>query len=200
MKNFILSILLHLICLSAFCQVDTASLKIMEAVFRNEQPKETLYYTDRIRKDNIKQIKEAFKGTEYSWWVEGHVRDTIRLTKKEKKYLDSCLDKLVSLSWQDSLFENAGRIPLDSTWRHQLRRFKECVDTTADGQIKIKGNNISHTNVFSFSYPAFIRDRSVFLLYFVRHCYGDCGVEELYFYRKENGVYKKWILVTGGVF
>lgn len=172
----------------------------MEAIFRNEQPKETLYYTDRIRKDNIKQIKEAFKGTEYSWWIEGHVRDTIRLSKEEKKYLDSYLDKLVSLRWQDSLFENSGRISLDSTWQHQQRRFKECVDTTADGKINIKGDKISHTNVFSFSSPAFIRDRSVFLLYFVRHCYGDCGIEELYFYRKENGVYKKWILVAGGVF
>lgn len=84
----------------------------------------------------------------------------------------------------------------------QNREFykKRLTDTTEADRLKLLGNQIENANTFQFSPPIYFRNNSIFIFYFIRLCGSLCGVEELSFYRLENGNYKKWFVLTGGVF
>ena len=131
--------------------------------------------------------------------------DTVRLSKKEKKYLDSSLNELYSNFWQDTLFKNSKRIPVDSMGARiekQNREFykNKISDTTQAGSINSIRNQVENANTFQFSPLVYFRSKSIFIFFFVRLCGGTCGVDELSFYKLENGVYKKWFLISGGAF
>lgn len=73
-------------------------------------------------------------------------------------------------------------------------------DTSKNEIIKPIGRQVQNANTFQFSPIIYLREKSIFLFYFIRLCGSLCGVYELYFYRLENGKYKKWLLLSGGAF
>ena len=198
---FLISI--HLLNVSALCQADSASLKVMEAIFRDEQPKGTLYYVDKLNKDFITLFKDKFRNRKIIGIVEYNVFDSMLLSGKEMRLIKSGINKLYSFRWNDSLFLNSKRIPGGSMWAHISKRNKEfsaMARTLPKDQLHITNDRVTYANVFTFSYPIWLRNGSMFILFFYRMCGPECGVNELAVYRLENGVYKKWILIYGGVF
>lgn len=203
MKQFLLLLSFYFVCLPAFCQVDSASLKIMETIFREEQPKGTLFYVDKLNNDFIKLFKDKFRKRKIVGWIKYTVEDSILLSGKEMRYIKSAINKLSSFRWNDSLFPDSKRIPADSMWQHiskRNREFSQMVKTLPAEELrKVKGRDI-FSNVFIFYWPVWLRDRSIFILFFYRMCGRECGINDLALYRLENGVYKKWMVIYGGVF
>jgi hypothetical protein len=187
----------------AFCQIDSSSIKIVESILRKEHPEGTLYYTDKLDSGLIVRIKGSLQKRKFIGRINSTTYGKIRLSRKEKRYLDSNINKLYSIRWKDSLFENSRMIPNDSMWAHIDRRnreFSKFARVATTEAINLVNNRVTFCNTFQFSCPIYFRDRSIFIVFFIRLCGNECGVEELAFYRLEEDMYKKWFIVYGGVF
>lgn len=206
MKTLLLLIIYQFVSLHSYCQLDTNSIHTLESILRNEHPNGTLYYTDRLDSGFIKRIRESLKRRKFIGGpTSSNTYATVRLSKKEKKYLDSSLNKFYSNFWQDTLFKNSKRIPVDSMWariQKQNREFHKnrIRDTTEAALINSIRKEVENANTFQFSPLIYFRNKSIFISFFVRLCGNTCGVDELSFYKLENGIYKKWFLISGGVF
>jgi hypothetical protein len=175
----------------------------METILRKEHPNGTLYYTDKLDSGTISWIKEYLQKKKFIN-ITRKDNHRIRLSGKEKEYLDSSINKLYSICWKDSLYENSRSIPVDSMWTHIQKKNREFSKLASDAAVAGKtlsiNNRVNFSNTFQFTFPIYFRDRSIFLLYFIRLCGGECGVQELAFYKLENGHYEKWISVNWGEF
>ena len=206
MKALFFLLIFQFVALLAFCQIDSGSIKLLESILRKEHPEGTLYYTDKLDSAQVLYIsgylqKRKFKNLTIS---KKSVNHKIRLSRKEKKYLDSSVNTLYSICWKDSLFENSKRIPKDSMWAHIQRRNREvyalAMDSTRPEKIRSVNYRVMYSNTFQFCFPVYFRNRSFFLVYFLRMCGPECGVQELSFYKRENDSYKKWVVVMKGDF
>lgn len=200
MKALFFFLFLQLITRLAFCQIDSGSLKALEAILREQHSEGILYYTDKLDSATVTWIKGALQKRTLRniGIVRTHVK--IRLSRKEKKYLDSNINALYSFCWKDSLFKYSKRISVDSMWTHIHRKNQEVSKLAKEANKYSLNNLVRMSNTFQFSFPVYFRNRAVFLLYFIRMCGGLCGVKELAFYKLEKGGYKKWIFVDGGEF
>jgi hypothetical protein len=205
MRVVIFLICYHFFPQFLFSQIDSATTAIIESILRKEHSEGKLYYTDKLDSNIILEIKHKIKARKYMLNNTLGEFETIVISKKEKKYIDSILNKTYAYIWSDSLFANSKRIPKDSMWTHIERKNKEfyaqkSFDTSKNEIIKSIGRQVQNANTFQFSPIIYLREKSIFLFYFIRLCGSLCGVYELYFYRLENGKYKKWLLLSGGAF
>lgn len=88
MKTTIFLISFQFIVLFTFCQVDSTSTNILETILRKEQPKGTIYYTDKLDSELISKIKGSLKGRRFIARTSVNTNDTVLLTRSEKKHLD----------------------------------------------------------------------------------------------------------------
>jgi hypothetical protein len=203
MKALFFLLFFQFITCLAFCQIDAGSIKILETILRREYPTGTLYYTDKLDSSIVLWIKENLQKRNLVGITRKKIDERIKLTKKEKRYLDSNINTLFSFCWKDSLFENSKRMPNDSMWAHIRRRNREATNLAKEAEAagrKPIYDRVMSSSTFQFSFPVYFRDRSVFLLYFIRMCGSECGHNELAFYRLINGNYERWLLVNGGEF
>ncbi len=157
-------------------------------------------YTDRISSwdwiTNIINIQDTFGR---------QPKPIIILTKKDKASLLEQIKTLKKYQWQDSLFENSRRIEQDSIWvnihRENKKRFSAISDATAQRDTTTI-NKLKHerTRIYTFSKPLYIREKSVALTGFGWMCGGDCGHNEVAFYKKVHGKWKRWAVISEGDF
>jgi hypothetical protein len=131
--------------------------------------------------------------------------DTLLLSIKEKKCLVSTINKLKSYYWKDSLFVNSKRIPADRMWAHIKNQNQKVFrskskDTTEAGNIEFINELVDSASTFQFSPLIYFRNKSIFIVYILRLCGGECGDDELAIYRLENGIYKKWFILSSYTF
>jgi hypothetical protein len=205
MKIIVPLISFQFMFLLTFSQMDSISKDLLETLIREQHPSGTIYYTDRLGDWPLRQIKKLIAGRRFTGPSTATSYDTVYLSVKEKKYLNASVKKLQSYYWKDSLFQNSKRIPEDSMWAHiqrQNRTFyeKHKTDTSETGTNKWIGGMIANANTFQFSPPIYFRNRSICLVYILRLCHSSCGMEELTFFKMENGRFKRWFLLGGGVF
>lgn len=167
---------------------------IIEAIIRAKQDTAHIFYYDSVatsyRIDDIKTnlanrtIKSLCKDTT--------ANNSITLTKAEQKYIFNQLDSLCNLVWTTNLFTNSKRVSHDSLGTIV---FKEIEKANRLGWEAKSGKQI-----WEFTNPIFLRQNSIFLLFTLYICGGECGRDELCFYKNINGNWKKWIVVSSGVF
>lgn len=205
MKNIVLIIISQLILSIAVCQTDTGSIRALETLIRQQHPDGTIFYTDKIDSAIILRIKQSLKGRRFINQAISGVYDTIYLTKKEKLHLDSNINSLFSFTWKDNLFQNSKRLPKDSMWAritYEMKKTQALIksDTAKASIRKHLDEMYKNANTFQFSPLIYFRNKSLFLVYILRFCGGDCGVEELTFYKFQDGKYKTHIRVIRAAF
>jgi hypothetical protein len=177
MKFLLPALLLMLLCQNLYGQTDADFRKIIEDCIRAKQDTGNVVYLD-----TASLIDPAIKRVLNKKKIEGMISDAawgeIFLSKSEIKFIVRKSQNREKIIWPDSLFNKARKISyFDSIYQTR-------------GNYKIK--------LFAFSQPVFIRNNSicVFQLIFM---YGySAGYKQLYFYRKENEIWKKWLLIDLG--
>lgn len=89
-----------------FSQIDSTTNALIESIIRKQQPKGTIYYTDKLDSNLILEIKTKIKDRKYMLSNTLGEFETIVISKKEKRYIDSILYKTYAYIWSDSLFTN----------------------------------------------------------------------------------------------
>ena len=187
---------------SLYSQVDSISKANLENIVRSINTKGTIVYTDRIDPGVLKrQIKSLYK-TKITGISSDTDSNSITLTKKERIYLLNELKKCTRPYWKDSVFKKSKRIKLDSAAMFTANKQKEVFSfinnpKATDSLKKIDYGFYWECAVFEFSDIIYLRNRSIFLNFCMWYD-GHGGAVDLYFYKLKNGIWKKWILVSGG--
>ena len=175
------STILLLISILGFTQEDTTTLTFLNNVIIRKNDTSSIYYTDKVnagmydymmKKSLVKRtIKDIGNAT----------NDKLILTSEEVTYLKQHLITAKDKIWSDNLFINSSRISVDST-----------------NSFLIQNRN---RDLYLFSQPIFIRNKTIALFYEVHLCCGDIyGSVDLSFYKKNRDVWQRWIRVDGGAF
>ena len=201
MKTLLLIIFFFSVAPNAYSQVDSFSKKNLEAIIRNINAKGTIVYTNRVDKAVLSKHFKYLRKTRINGISSDTKHNYIRLKKEERIYLLTQLQKCIHPYWKDSLFSNSKLIDLDSASSFSEKKHKEIYDfVNSKSKDSLKylypGLNWEAT-VFSFSDIIYIRNKTIFLNYCMWYD-GHGGAEDLYFYRKVNGIWQKWILVSAG--
>ncbi len=153
--------------------IETKSLKEYNNVIVAKLDTSIVEFTLR----NLKSNKRVFKSIDTS-------QTKITLTAKEKKFIINSFKKQYLEDWTNEDFANVGVI--------EQEKIKEYVrENNKNGYIYI-------------SSPIFIRNESVAIVFFANF-YGDLeksggGINNLSFYKIENGKWKKWITLEAGIY
>lgn len=177
----------------------------MESILRKDHPEGVLVYTDRLDDAVISEMKKSLRKRTYIGKTALNKSDTLTLSRSEIKYIDSVVSAFPKLFWTHSLFSHSERISRDSLWPRIDKQFKKSYDslvkaTTDFGRQIARREWIKNANTFQFATPIFLRNRTIFIFYYMRLCGSLCGVTDLSVYRLENGAYKRWIVISKGVF
>ncbi len=189
---------------STYAQLSIEDTTILCKAFRQITSKEQIVYVDTVNATGSvpTQLKEIFQKGKVT---DKRLGSSITLTKSEQEYLLSQLGQRIV--WNDNLFEKGKRICSDSMWNFLGKLNAERVATINKASIDKDSLTIkklqqlkNYPFVFTFAKPIYIRDNSVCLISLGAMCGGDCGQTETSFYKKENGEWTIWIVVTSGVF
>lgn len=204
-----LKLLLFLCCLPVMAtaqQTDSVSLNFIHSVLRAEQANGTILYSDKISKHLPTNIysqllnKDSISGLDVLDYRDGRWV-SLKLSAEDKKDIRIILQKTNTWQWKDNLFENSRRMPADSVQSYLRKHLITYIEDRKRSDSLGTARTVSrYVNVFMFAPPIYLNNRKFVLFYFWRDCGSDCGVDELCVYRLENGVYKKWILLSGGAF
>lgn len=167
----------------------------------NRTNNSTVFYIDKSQ--GWGRISEKLVNNKFRGCTKLTQHNKISLSIKELKLLRQQIDLNKGHVWNDSLLINSHRIIQDSTMgfiSKQFEIYKEKInnallnhDTIAIQQI-IK----EKPRVYGFSKPLYLREETICLLYFV--AFGDysSGYDEIGFYKKENDLWTKWIVISQG--
>lgn len=201
MKQFINIIFLTLITHSVLSQTENSSIINLEKIIRSINPNGTIVYTDRVNKDILSKHFKFLKNKKIKGISSDTKENSIILTKTERNYILSKLKEFMRPYWKDSLFLKSRRINLDSAVAFSNKKIKEIsnrVNLKSLDSLKFLYPGLNwEAAVFSFSDIIYLRNNSIFLNYCLWYD-GRGGAEDLYFYRKEYGTWKRWILVSAG--
>ena len=106
--------------------------------------------------------------------------------------------------WNDTLFDASVKIKEDSLWSYlraadsTFRKKMDIALAAKDTALIRKYRKEGRPFAFALGKPLFIRHNTICLVNTAALCGPNCGSNEMSFYRKENGEWKKWILVTAG--
>lgn len=172
---------------------DTASIKLIEGIIKSLQGTAHVFYFDSIATTyRIDAIKTALtKRTITSIKKDSTQNNSITLTKAEQKYIFNKLDEMHKMVWEKNVFANSTRVQPDSSSFY----FSEFAQANRKGW-----NPKSGRQIWEITKPIYLRDNSYCLLFTLYYCGSLCGRDELCFYKNINGNWRKWIVVTSGVF
>lgn len=181
-------------------QQDSSFIETIDSIVTKFQRGGIRYYADRLYPTMIEPVQMAVaNGKIYS--IYRNRVDTLVLTQGEKRFLSKELRALESFRWGDQVIRNSKSVDRDSLDQFIGQIWKLTYDSIREvsGQKELDKYVIRNglNWGFSFSKPIFIRDGSI-CLFFIMNYFNSSGSSEWAFYRKENAVWKKWLVVSGG--
>lgn len=207
MKTLIICLTYQILTLSLYGQLDSTSKSFLFDILRQEPGSDTITYTDRIKPISIPSFSKILKNNKIpAFEISTQKKVEFVLTRKEKKYLQKELKLLDEIKWADSIFNPSRMISLDKMWEYISRRRREYSEiytfkhSQSDTNYINKQGWVQYCSIFQFSKPIFLRDNSIVIFYFLRLCGNECGVEDFSIYKKQDGQYKQWLRISGGVF
>ena len=182
-------------------QINKTETAFLDKLIRESQPEGKIIYTNKINKSDLEYVTSKIKRS-YIYGITNETRqNNIVLTRQEKKYLKEQLENSINPIWKENLFTNSVIINeedlisyIKNSYKEYLEKYNNPANTEEDRMTMVK--NYQRTIVYKFSPPVYLRDKTIFLLYFSSTCGRPCGFEELAFYRYENYQWKKWIVVN----
>lgn len=179
-------------------QPDSNTIQNLHLKIRNIQPHGTIYYADRIENRFLKPIRsEITKGTIKRQFRTGTV--AISLTKKEIDFLKTAIAKYRKPYWPDNLFPDSKRMS-SKTIAPYVDSLRISLVDSLRRNVNRDSSRFNYRDLywsFFFSEPIFIRDKTIFLQFFLYYSMSS-GQYDWSFYRKENGKWVKWIPVEWG--
>ena len=205
MKYSISIFLIFTLINTSFAQNDRSELIFLEGLIRNNQPEGKIIYTDKINKNDLDKIKSKFKKNTIYDISKTRNQSFIILTKQEKKYLFQQLEIARRPYWKENIFPGSQLIIeedafnyIKKTTQEYLENYNKPTNSETDRMNLVK--NYQRPNIFKFSKPIYLRNRSVCLIYFASICGNPCGFDELCFYKIANNTWTKWIVVKSNVY
>lgn len=207
-KGLILIIIIQVFSLFAIGQIDSVSRTVLYSIIRDEQPNDRIVYCNKLSKEILQGLRKHLGGTTIKGLIPGSKMFYLKLDKNDREIIRRKLNSFSKLEWKEDLFVNSERIPSDSMWAYiynglheitiQVQKAIERGDTAMVRKI-----NMSYgfkKNYFTFTPPIFIKHGEIAIIFYVRMCGPECGVDSLAAYRLENGRYKKWLRIEEGVY
>lgn len=201
MKCLFTALFLFLYANCAFGQSDRSELNFLEGLIRQSQPEGQITYTDKISKVELDKIKSRLNKSTIYDLSSTRNQNWITLNRQEKKYLFEQLEIVNNPLWKENLFPGSRLIKEDEvlsyikkTTQDYLENYNNPNNTEEDKMKLVK--NYQRPNVFKFSRPVYLRNRSFCLIYFSSICGNPCGFDELCFYKIENNTWTKWVVVN----
>lgn len=201
MKCLFTALFLFLYANCAFGQSDRSELNFLEGLIRQSQPEGQITYTDKISKVELDKIKSRLNKSTIYDLSSTRNQNWITLNRQEKKYLFEQLEIVNNPFWKENLFPGSRLIKEDEvlsyikkTTQDYLENYNNPNNTEEDKMKLVK--NYQRPNVFKFSRPVYLRNRSFCLIYFSSICGNPCGFDELCFYKIENNTWTKWVVVN----
>jgi hypothetical protein len=176
--KFLLAIILPLLlCQNLYGQSDTDFKKVIEDCIRRKQDTGKVVYIDTASLiDPV--IKLVLKRKKIRGMINDSARSNIFLTRPERKFIvQKSLSKEKAV-WRDSLFNQARKTSENYSIYESRRNYK--------------------IKYFAFSKPIFIRNNSICLFQLIYMFSAEGGYKQLYFYKKENDIWEKWIMIPLG--
>jgi hypothetical protein len=199
-----LLISLFFLTFEAKAQFDSLVLNTIYSEIRKAQPFGVINYGEKLPTQAIRNIIKSISKRKIISESAKPTKDSIWLTSIEIKYLQQQLEKLYHFIWRDEIFPNSKRHPTDSLESvvHHLNKTlldssKLLKDSASIGKFYSSHRQFS---LFNFSKPIFIRKNTIFLLFFLWFNGTNSGSDGLFFYKKKDKVWKKWIVVQQGFF
>ena len=181
-------------------QNDRSEMNFLERLIRQAQPDGQIVYTDKISKSDLDKIKLRLKNnTIYD--CSSQNQNSIILTRLEKKSLLDQFEFPNDPYWQENLFPGSKLIKeeevmsyIKKTTQDYLENYNNPNNTEVDKMALVK--TYQRPNVFKFSRPVYLRNRTLCLLFFSSVCGNPCGFDELCFYKIDNNIWTKWVVVN----
>jgi hypothetical protein len=158
-------------------------------------------YADRLSKYSVDFISSHLNKRAYTTKMKDGTVRSLKLSKKEHRYLLKNVKELGSHVFPNILFENSLVMPEDSIL-HFLKGLYEAERRKYDTMsLREKADRFQRPwwpNIFIFSKPIMLRNNSLMLLYTLRR-YGENGGEILLsFYKKIDGSWTRWVFASQG--
>lgn len=185
----------------ATAQIDSEYIHLIHKRIRKIQPSGTIYYANHPDYGPIEYTLNYFNSRKFKSRLKDAGDSILTLTQKEQQYLISELKKAPKVSFPDSLFENSKCIIADSLVMHVERLNKQSqhslpsIDDTI--QTSIESEFKTRYWAFFFSNPIYIRNKSIFLTYFMFYDRSS-GSQLLVFYKKHQDRWIPWIIAGSG--
>ena len=190
-KSFAILHILILGFIPAFTQFDSSSIAPIKDIIKAQQDTAIVYYVDSIiYHKSIAYLKEILKKRKYSWKYDGINKRTFVLTQKEKEQIIKELKSLKLKRWNKNLFANSVRVPADSFMRKAINI----------NSYHIRTLERKYKYVWQFGKPVFLRNGTIAFVQYIYICHSSCGVDEIAFYKKIDGQWKRWVRIESGVF
>lgn len=172
---------------------EATSIKLIDGIIRHVQDTAHIFYYDSIATTyRVNDIKTVLANrTIKSIRKDSTQNNSITLTKAEQKYIFNQLDEMHKMTWDKNIFTNSTRVTADSSSFY----FNEISTSNRKGW-----NPKSGRQIWEITEPIYLRDNSYCLLFTLYICGGECGRDELCFYKNINGRWSKWITVSSGEF
>jgi hypothetical protein len=209
MKLLIIYLALQIITCHVCAQLDSASRQWVYQILKQEPESDTITHTDKLHNHGIELIKQSFQYDTIWGWEKGErSKEWLILSKSEKTYVKRSANKMRQLKQDCPLFPGCRMIAEDSMWSYITKRnrefwqfyFRKVKSGDTTDLDKSLDSRVGYCNVFQFSPPIFLRNKTLVIFYYLRMCGSECGLQDLSVYRLENGEYKRWLFVDGGVF
>ena len=201
MNSVLFVFLFFTIAIAAYRVEDENGIIFIGGLIRKVQPEGQIIYTDKINKGLTDKIKSSISKSIIRGISEDTKKNSITLSRQEKKYILDQLENCSRPYWGENLFPNSKMIREEELLSHIKKAHEEYSDnynnpnnTGNDKLLMIK--NYQKPNVFEFSCPVYIRNNSYCFIYFSSICGNPCGFDELSIYKKENDKWIKWIVVS----
>lgn len=211
MKSLIICIII-LLSNGLYAQSNEQDTILLRKVFGEVPSHAQSFYVSPINKG--KKVSERLKEIILVGKImDSRKIDSLILSKEEQKYL---LNQMAQTTiWTDNLFSGFKRIDTDSAWlfleqenKNRYATLKAAIDTallSGDTARAAKLNQQYYTYaymtfIFYFPKPIYIRDNTICLISYTAMCGELCGFNETSFYKKENNEWKRWIVISSGVF
>ena len=172
-------------------QTNFQAIDIIEKIIIETQDTNRIYYADSILKYyRYNDIMKALQKRKYSSYLSPNEKTSIKLTRSEIKYLISQIELQRDEIWPDQLFANSEKVQSDSLWATLKKIWPN----------QIPRDFKATKRVWEFTQPIVFRNGSCALIYYLNFCGGECGNDELSFYTRAEGEWKKMVRVRAGVF
>ena len=198
MKNALAFVILATVFLAA-SQPMAEDFRLVEMMIRNIQPEGKIVYTNKLIPERIDFACKVL-GQDVIAGPDGAAgRNSIILSKTEKKLLIQALRDNLNLNLNDNLFRGSKMVKSEYLPGYFRKYYQDFSEKLTDPYIDHKAQaNImkmyKRPIVFAFTMPVYIRNKSICVSYISYRCGNSCGYDELSFYKKTNDEWTKYIV------